>query len=152
MMLVDMADDAAHIVQLRWYVVELAFAVDVQHPALVIQTYAYPTIFHQKPGLLLLSKSCDRLKTVILSFVRFTVPRTELSAVAAFVTVSVEVQRLETVLEALGPQWRRWRGSGRHPHTCCKRSYIRGSERLPCATNASRSSLFTSVIEISPLR
>ena len=33
-------------------------------------------------------------------FVWFTVPRTELSAVAAFVTVSVEVQRLETVLEA----------------------------------------------------
>lgn len=29
MMLVDMANDAAHIVQLRWYVVELTFAVDV---------------------------------------------------------------------------------------------------------------------------
>ncbi len=131
MMLVDMADDAAHIVQLRWYVVELAFAVDVQHPALVIQTYAYPTIFHREARVAAVIKVLRQAEDGDFVFVRFTVPRTELSAVAAFVTVSVEVQRLETVLEALGPQWRRWRGSGRHPHTCCKRSYIRGSERLP---------------------
>src|SRR5699024_1111634 len=100
MMLVDMADDAAHIVQLRWYVVELAFAVDVQHPALVIQTYAYPTIFHQEAWVAAVIKVLRQAEDGDFVFVRFTVPRTELSAVAAFVTVRVEVQRLETVLEA----------------------------------------------------
>lgn len=100
MVLVDMANDAAHIVQLWRYVVELAFAIDIQHPALVIQTHAYPTIFHQEARVAAVIKVLRQAKDGDFVFVRFSVPRAELGAVAAFVAVGVQVQRLETVLES----------------------------------------------------
>ena len=100
MMLVNMADNAAHIVQLWRYVVELAFAINVQHPALVIQTYAYPIIFHQEARVAAVIKVLRQTEDGDFVFVRFTVPWTELSTDTAFVAVGIKVQRLETVLEA----------------------------------------------------
>ena len=66
---------------------------------MVIQTYSYPAIFHKEAWVAAVIKVLRQAEDGDFVFVRFTVPRTELSAVAAFVTVSVEVQRLETVLE-----------------------------------------------------
>ncbi len=53
-----------------------------------------------------------------------------LSAVAAFVTVSVEVQRLETVWKP-GTAMETLARFGQTSTHCCKRSYIQGSEQLP---------------------
>ncbi len=67
---------------------------------MVIQTYAYPAIFQKEAWVAAVIKVLRQAEDGDFVFVRFTVPRAELGAVAAFVAVGVEVQRLETVLEA----------------------------------------------------
>ena len=100
MMSVHMADNAAHLLQLRRHLLKLAVTIDLQLVKLAVLPYADLCAIHQEPWIGAVGKVLRQAVDRHLVFVWLTLPRTELGAVAAFVAVSVQVQGLETILEA----------------------------------------------------
>ena len=91
MMTINVADDATHRVKLWWNLRELAFVVQRQQPGFVVLTDVYLIALHEEPRVTAVAKILRQAKHGDFVFVRFTLLRTELSAVTAFITEGVEV-------------------------------------------------------------
>lgn len=99
MMLMNVADDAAHGIQLRRYFSELTSLVDIQQPGHAILTHVDALLLHEKTRITAVVEILFEAKNGDLVLIGFSLPWAELRAVAAFVAVRVEVQRLKAVVE-----------------------------------------------------
>ena len=99
-MLMNMAYDAAHGVQPGWNLFKLAAIVNFQLPRLIVLTHLDADAFDKESGISAVDKILLQAEHGNFVFVRFSLPWTELGAIAAFVAISVQMQRLEAILEA----------------------------------------------------
>ena len=89
MMVVNMANDAAHVFQLRGNIIKLALFINMQMPDLLTLSNADVIVIDKESWVGAVGKIFWQAVDGNFVFVRFSLPRTELRTVATLVAVSI---------------------------------------------------------------
>ena len=98
--LMDVADNAAHRLQLRRHMIEMAIRIDIQLPPLVMLADIDALVIDEKAGIVASEEILFEAEEGHFVLIGLALPRAELRAVAAFVAPGIQMQGLETVVEA----------------------------------------------------